>query len=384
MNKYLLQTYPDRGVNIVRGEGIYLFDENGKKYMDMGSNYGVSIFGYGNKYIIEGLKSQMDKIINLHGSLGSTVRNQAAEKLVDMCGVGYESVYFCNSGTEAIEAALKFARLAKQKNHFIAMDHSYHGKTLGALSVTGGEKYRNPFLPLLWNIDFVPFGNISKLKRAIKKDTAGIILEPIQGEGGINPAPKGFLRSVRKLCDKYGLLLIIDEIQTGMGRTGTFLASQKENVCADILCLGKGLAGGIPIGATVVNKKVAAHIPLHIHTSTFGGNPLAASGIMVTLKLLSDKKIYKHIKEAGKYFLTKLKEIKHPKIVDVRGVGLMIGMEMSENATWILKELQNNGVIAIPAGSNIVRFLPPYIITKKEIDILIKEISIIFRNYTEN
>ncbi len=378
MNKYLLPTYPDRGLNIAYGQGVYLYDDRGKKYLDFGSNYGVSIFGYGNKLINAALKSQMDKIINLHGSLGNTVRSQAAEKLVKMCGSDYSALYFCNSGAESIEAALKFAKLARSGNHFIAMEHSYHGKTLGALSVTGGAKYRTPFVPLLWDVDFVPYGNTGKLKQAIRKDTIGIILEPIQGEGGIHPAPAGFLQVVRKICNRYGILLIIDEIQTGLGRTGSFLASQKAKVSADILCLGKGLAGGIPIGATVVNQKVAAHIPMHIHTSTFGGNPLASSGILATLKLLCDKKIYKHISTTGDYFLTKLKKIRHPNIIEVRGAGLMIGMELSENATWVLKQLQNEGIIAIPAGSNIVRFLPPYLITEKEINLVIKVLKKIF------
>ena len=375
MNKYLLPTYPDRGLNITHGEGVYLFDENGGKYMDFGSNYGVSIFGYGHKLITYALKSQIDKIINLHGSLGNPIRDQAAQNLVRMCGENYTAVYFCNSGAEAIEAALKFAKLTKKGNHIIAMEHSYHGKTLGALSVTGSEKYQGPFFPLLWDVSFATYGEIESIKKSLKKDTIAVILEPIQGEGGIIPAPYGFLKAVKELCDKNNLLLIIDEIQSGLGRTGSFLASGKESISADILCLGKGLAGGIPIGATVVSQKVAAHIPLHVHTSTFGGNPLAMSGILATLQLLSGKKIFKNIKEKGEYFLANLKKIKHPKILAVRGVGLMIGLELTENATFVLRQLQNEGIIAIPAGSNIVRFLPPFIITKKEIDILIRTLK---------
>lgn len=371
-HNYLVPTYPDRGVNIVEGQGVYLYDENGKKYLDFGSNYGVSIFGYGHKQITKSLKSQIDRIINLHGSLGNLVRVEAAKRLIRMCGENYSSVYFCNSGTEAIEAALKFARLTKAGSHIIAMEHSYHGKTLGALSVTGSEKYQKPFLPLLWDVSFVTYGSISAIKAAIKKETIAVILEPIQGEGGINPAPPAFLKAVRKLCNERNLLLIIDEIQAGLGRSGSFLVSTKEGISADILCLGKGLAGGIPIGATLVSKSVAAYIPLHIHTSTFGGNPLAASGILATLKLLSDKTLYKKIKASGSYFLRSLKSIKHPKIIAVRGVGLMIGVEVDKKITQILKYMQEHGVIAIPAGTNVVRFLPPFIITKKQIDNAVK------------
>lgn len=377
-HKYLLSTYPDRGINIVKGKGVYLYDEAGEKYIDFGSNYGVSIFGYNNKLFNQAFHSQLEKLINLHGSLGNPVRDQAAEKLVTMCGRNYNSVYFANSGTEAVEAALKFAKLTKKGNHFIAMKHSYHGKTLGALSVTAGEKYRNPFIPLIWDVSFADFGDIESVKKLIKTDTIAIILEPVQGEGGIIPPPKRFLKAVRSLCDTNNLLLIIDEIQAGLGRTGSFLVSQNEGVSADILCLGKGLAGGIPIGATVVSQNVALHIPVHIHTSTFGGNPLAMSGILVTLKLLSTKKVFRHIKEAGEYFLTQLKKIESPKIVEARGIGLMLALELRENATWLLKALQDKSIIALPAGSNVVRFLPPYLISKKEIDILIRALKNIF------
>lgn len=371
MVNFILPTYADRKINIVKGEGIYLYDDKGKKYIDFATNYGVSIFGYGNKLITKSLKSQIDKIITLHGSLGNSQRDSAAKKLLEMCGSDYQSLYFANSGAEAIEAALKFAKLTKSGNHIIAMEHSYHGKTLGALSVTGTEKYRKPLQPLLWDVSFAPYGNIVAIKAAIKKDTIVVILEPVQGEGGIRPAPKGFLRAVRKICDQNNLLLIIDEIQSGLGRTGTFLASQKEEVFGDILCIGKGLAGGIPIGVTLVSKKVAAHIALHIHTSTFGGNPLAMAGIAATLKLLSDKKVYENIKENGDYFFKKLKSIKNPKIIAVRGIGFMIGVEVNIKVTQILKYMQDHGVIAIPSGTNIVRFLPPFIIQKKHIDKLI-------------
>lgn len=374
-NSFILPTYPDRGVNIVRGEGVYLYDDRGKKYIDFGTNYGVSIFGYNNKLFNQAFCSQLEKLINLHGSLGNPVRDLAAEKLVTMCGVNYNSVYFANSGTEAIEAALKFAKLTKKGNHFIAMKHSYHGKTLGALSVTAGEKYRDPFTPLIWDVSFAQYGEIESIKKLMRKDTIAVILEPVQGEGGIIQPPVRFLKAVRVFCDENNILLIIDEIQSGLGRTGSFLASQKEGVSADILCLGKGLAGGIPIGATVVAQNVALNIPVHIHTSTFGGNPLAMSGILVTLKLLTNKKIYHHIREAGKYFLTQLKKIHNPKIVEARGIGLMLALELKENATWLLRSLQDKHIIAIPAGSNVVRFLPPYLITKKEIDKLIEVLS---------
>ncbi len=371
MNDYLVASYPNRGVTFVEGQGAYLIEKNGQKYLDLGSNYGVSIFGYQHIAITKALANQLAKITNIHGSFGSDVRNEAARLLVNCCNGKLSRVFFSSSGSEAIEAALKFAKLATGKTHFVAMEGGYHGKTLGGLSATGSLKYRQQFEPLLWNFVHIPFGDKDALSKSVNKDTAAVILEPVQGEGGINLPSKEYLSFVQKLCNEKDVLLIVDEIQTGIGRTGTFLAGEQFGLTPDILCLGKGLAGGIPIGATLVTEEIAQKIPLHVHTSTFGGNPLACAGILAVFKEFEDGKMLAHVKETGDYFLSKLKTLKHPKIVAVRGIGLMLAIELSENATPVLKALQNAKIIAIPAGSNIIRFLPPYIITKKEIDLVI-------------
>lgn len=375
----LIASYPNRGITIESGKGMYLIDSGGNKYLDFGSNYGVNIFGYGHLGINRALTKQLSKLINLHGSFMSDVRTESSKKLVENCGGKMSKVFFSNSGAEAIEAALKFVRLATGKSHFIAMENGYHGKTLGALSATGSEKYRTPFLPLLWNFTHLPFGDINRLKQAITKDTGAIITEIVQGEGGIKLGSQSYLTALQHLCRINNILLIVDEIQTGLGRTGTFLAGEQFGITPDILCLGKGLAGGIPVGATLVTEEVAQKIPVHIHTTTFGGNPLACAGIIATLEELKDSHILSRVKDMGKYFLAQLKKIRHPKIIEARGIGLMLAIELSENATWLLKSLQDKHIIAIPAGSNIVRFLPPYIITKMEIDILVSELSKIFR-----
>lgn len=368
MNDYLVNSYPNRGVTFIDGKGVYFIEKNGDRYLDLGSNYGVSIFGYQHPAITKALANQLNKITNIHGSFGSDVRNEAARLLVNRCNGKLVRVFFSSSGSEAMEAALKFAKLAMGKTHFVAMEGGYHGKTLGGLSATASLKYRQQFEPLLWSFAHVPFGDKKTLAESVNKDTAAVILEPVQGEGGIIIPPKGYLPFVQKLCTEKGILLITDEIQTGVGRTGTFLAGEQFGLTPDILCLGKGLAGGIPIGATLVTEEIAQKIPLHVHTSTFGGNPLACAGIVAVLKELENGKVLKHVKEMGDYFLSKLKTLKHPKIVAVRGIGLMLAIELSENATPVLKALQNEKIIAIPAGSNIIRFLPPYIIGKKEID----------------
>lgn len=377
-DNYLVASYPNRGITLVEAEGIYLIDLEGNKYLDLGSNYGVNILGYKHPAITKALSQQLNLLINLHGSFGSDVRRVSAKKLIEICGGKLSKVFFSNSGAEAIEAALKFTRLATGKSHFITMQNGYHGKTLGALSATSGEKYRNPFLPLLWDFTPVPFGNFELLQKAIKENTAAIITEPIQGEGGIKLSPKKYFGQLQRFCDENKILLIVDEIQSGMGRTGTFLACEQFALTPDILCLGKGLAGGIPVGATLVTESIAQKIPLHIHTTTFGGNPLACAGIIATLKEFENADIYSHIKEMGNYLLAQLQKIKHPKIVDARGIGLMLALELTENATWVLKALQQKHIIAIPAGSNIIRFLPPFVITKKDIDTVITALSEIF------
>ena len=369
--KYIVNTYVNRGVTFVRGEGVYLCDEDGNKYLEMMSNYGVNIFGHADGEMTNQLKQQLGMITTLHGSFNNDKRSEASELLIKRAGQTYTNVYWCNSGTEANEAALKFAVAATGKKKIITCDHGYHGKTLGALSVTYGEKYRKPFLPLLWHVEFIPHDDLEALKKTIDKDTAAFIVEPIQGEGGIYVPNKNYLKKVRQICDERGVILIIDEVQTGMGRTGSLLCSQQSGIEADILTLGKGLAGGIPVGATLINAKISAVIFKGLHTSTFGGNPLASAGVITTLNKINDQ-ILKHVTEMGSYFIKKLKKIKSSSILGVRGQGLMIGLDVKIDRNNLLKKLQGEKILAIPAGDTVVRFLPPFIVEKKHIDLVIK------------
>lgn len=378
IKNYLITSYPDRGVVFEKGEGIYLIDREGKRYLDLGSNYGVSVFGYNHPRIIPALIDQMGKLITLHGSFGSQVRNTAAKELVKKCGGKMSRVFFSNSGSEAIEGALKFVKLASGKSKFVALSGSYHGKTLGALSATSGDKYRDSFKPLIWEFSHVSINDNKTLDTQLTSDTAAFILEPVQGEGGIHLFSKEDIFFVQKLCKERNILIIVDEIQTGVGRTGTFLASEQYGLEPDVVCLAKGIAGGIPVGVTLVSEEIAQKIPIHVHTSTFGGNPLACAGILAVLKEFEDGRLLKHITGIGEYFLSKLKQLEHPKIKDTRGIGLMLAIELFENATPILKALQMEKFIVIPAGSNIVRFLPPYLITKKEIDTTMNVLKKIF------
>ena len=377
---YLVASYPNRGISFVEGSGMYLREKSGEKYLDLGSNYGVSIFGYVHPAITKALTNQINSLVSLHGSFNNPLRSEAARELVAKCKGKMSRVFFSNSGAEAIEAALKFACLSTGKQHFIALKNSYHGKTLGALSATSGDKYRHAFEPLVWDFSHLSITDHQLLASAVTENTAAFLLEPVQGEGGIHVFKEADMKFVQKLCDEKNILLIVDEIQTGVGRTGKFLASEHYGLQPDIICLGKGIAGGIPIGVTLVSEDVALKVPMHVHTSTFGGNPLASAGILAVLAEFENTSLLKHITEMGDYFLRELKTIKSNKIKEARGIGLMLALELHENATSTLKALQQNHIIAIPAGSNIVRFLPSYLITKKEIDLLIATLKRIF-NY---
>lgn len=365
--QYLIPSYPCRGLTLVRGEGVYLYDEKGDRYLDMMSNYGVNILGHSHPEITKTAIRQVKKLANLHGSFTSDQRSLAARELVQRCGIPGGKVFWSNSGSEAIEAALKFAVLATGKKKFIAAKEGYHGKTLGALSATGGKKYRQPFEPLIWEFNHLPFNDFEAIKDAVDDQTAAVILEPIPGEAGIIIPYNKFLNKIRQLCDEKKVLLILDEIQTGTGRTGRFLAAQYFDIVPDIICLGKGLAAGFPVGATVVKRKVAVNISRLMHTNTFGGNPLTMAVVRSVLRLL-DNKFLARIEELGRYFVNRLNKIKSQQIIDIRGRGLMIGVEVKGKHTPILKALQQQKILAIPAAKNVVRFLPPYIIDKAHID----------------
>lgn len=370
-NNYLLNLYIERGLEIIEGENCYLFDNQGNKYLDLMSNYGVNILGYKNKILNEIVCQQIDKLINLHGSFFSSIRNELAKRILEKCNIDGK-VFFLNSGAEAIEAALKFALCSTNKKEIIAMKNSYHGKTLGALSITYNEKYRQGLENFLIKVKFVEFGNEKDLIKNINNQTGIIIIEPIQGDGGINLPPTGYLEKLYEVCKKNNIILIVDEIQTGIGRTGKFLASQWENINPDIICLGKGIANGFPLSAVIVKNNIAGKIPKFFHTSTFGGNLIACQVALMILDVLTDK-FLEEIKNKGDYLMNKLKKIKNDLIKEVRGRGLMIGIEVKEKRTEIIKILQQKFILVIPAGENVIRLLPPYLISFEQIDFFIEK-----------
>ena len=381
-DKFLGNLYQRFPVTVEKGLGAHVWDTNGKEYIDCMGGYGVALLGHQNKRVTDALKSQLDKIITVHSSLYNKTREEFLENLFKVAPKKLSQVHLNNSGAEAIEAAMKFARKFTGKPEMVAMNGSYHGKSLGALSITFNPKYRKSFKPLVEKVSFSPFGDIEKLRETVTDQTAFVILEPIQGESGIHVAPDGFLQDVRKLCDEKGILLIFDEIQAGLGRTGKMWAHQHWETEPDILCLAKGIAGGVPMGATLVRPDVLACISKGEHSSTFGGNPLSCAAGTATMQALTQDKLVENSANMGKLFregLEQLKE-KHSVIREVRGKGLMIGVELKFEVRDILMEGIEKGLLLLYSGRNILRLLPPLVITQEDVTKSLEILDVLFTN----
>jgi len=362
----LYQRFP---VTIEKGVGAHVWDIDGKEYIDCMGGYGVALVGHQNKRVNDAIKEQIDKIITVHSSLYNKTREEFLKTLIGLAPKGLTQVHLNNSGSEAIEAAMKFARKFTGKKGMVAMKGSYHGKSFGALSLTFNPKYRKAFAPLVEKVSFASYGDMESLLSVIDDDTAFIILEPIQGESGIIVAPENFLQQVRKLCDEKGILLIFDEIQAGLGRTGRLWACDHWNTAPDILCLAKGIAGGVPMGATLARPDILSSMSKGEHSSTFGGNPMACAAGTAALKALTEDGLIENSEKMGKLFregLEKLKE-KHTMIREIRGKGLMIGIEMKFEIRDILMGLIKKGVLMLYSGRNILRILPPLVISEDDV-----------------
>ncbi|HUT05161.1 MAG TPA: aspartate aminotransferase family protein [Nitrosopumilaceae archaeon] len=362
----LYQRFP---VTVEKGKGSHVWDINGKEYIDCMGGYGVALVGHQNERVVKAIKEQVDKIITVHSSLYNKTREEFLKLLIGLAPKNLTQVHLNNSGAEAVEAAMKFARKFTGKKGMIAMKGSYHGKSFGALSLTFNPKYKKAFEPLVEKVSFASYGNIESLRELVDEDTAFVILEPIQGESGIIVPPDGFLQEVRKLCDEKDILLIFDEIQAGLGRTGRLWACEHWNTFPDIMCLAKGIAGGVPMGATLVRPDILASISKGEHSSTFGGNPLSCAAGIAALKALTEDGLVENSEKMGKIFregLEKLKE-KHTTIREIRGKGLMIGVEMKFEVRDILMNLIKEGVLMLYSGRNILRILPPLVISEEDI-----------------
>ena len=371
----LLHTYNRYPIVLDRGEGVYLYDAEGKKYLDFASGIGVFALGYGNQHYNDALSSQIGKLIHTSNYYYNEPATEAAEALVKASGM--DRVFFTNSGAEAVEGALKAARRYafnrdKRSGKIIALEHSFHGRTMGALSVTGKKEYRDPFEPLVGGIEFVPAGDLEAIKRvAAKEPVCGVILEPVQGEGGIYPMGEEFLRALRSFCTEQDILLIFDEIQCGMGRSGEYYVWQHYGVKPDILTTAKALGCGFPVGAFLLTEETAAQsLAAGDHGSTYAGNPLAGAAVREVLAQYEQRNILAHVKEITPYLEEKLEELRKEFsfLTDRRGLGLMQGLESEHPVGPVILACQKRGMLMINAGSNVLRFLPPLIIEKEQID----------------
>lgn len=372
--QYLIHTYNRYQLVLEKGDGVYLYDVNGDKYLDFTSGIAVFALGYNNKAFNDALKEQIDKLIHTSNFFYSPKLGDAASKVVHATGL--DRVFFTNSGTEAIEGAIKLARKYAflrdgHTNHeIISMNHSFHGRSLGALSVTGNTHYQEAFQPLIGGVVFAEYNNFESVLEKVNEKTCAIIMETVQGEGGIYPANKEFIQKIRALCDEKDILLICDEIQCGMGRTGTMYAYEQYGIKPDIVTTAKALGCGVPVGAFAATEKVAKSLVPGDHGTTYGGNPFVVAAVSKVFDLFQEMKVLDHIQETAPYLEAKLDELKNKYdfIIDRRGLGFMQGLEFSIPVAPIIKKALEEKLILINAGTNIIRFVPPLVIEKEHID----------------
>ena len=364
----LSNVYQKFPVKIDRGKGARVWDISGKEYIDCMGGYGVALIGHCNPRVVEAIKNQVEKLIVCHMSLYNDTREHFLRKMKDIAPQGLNQIFFSNSGAEAVEAALKFSRRYTGKPGIISMSGGYHGKTFGALSVTYGEKYRKPFMPLLESIKFLPY-TTTQIEDAIDDNIGAVIVEPIQGETGIIVPPEGLLQHMREVCTKHGIVLIFDEIQSGLGRTGKMWAGEHWNTIPDIMCLAKGTSGGVPIGLTLSKPEIVKTLRVGEHSSTFGGNPLACAAGAATIDALKEDKLVENAANVGTYFkdgLLALKE-KHIVVREVRGKGMMLALELRFDVRNLLLDGLQRGLLMLYSGKNILRLLPPLVMDKETI-----------------
>ena len=373
--KALLHTYNRYQVVLDKGDGVYLYDIEGKKYLDFCAGIAVFALGYNNKKYNDALKNQIDKVIHTSNYYYNVPAIEAAKKIKAVSGM--DRVFFTNSGAEAVEGAIKAARKyaylkdGSTDHEIIAMEHSFHGRTFGALSVTGNPKYREAFAPMIGNVRFAKMNDFESVLGQVNEKTCAILFETVQGEGGIYPAEEVFMKSIKKLCEEKDILLILDEIQCGMGRTGYMYAWQRYGIRPDIMTTAKALGCGIPVGAFLLTEKVGANsLTSGDHGTTYGGNPLAGAAINIVLDLFEENHIIDNVKETGAYLEKKLDELarEYDCIEKRRGVGLMQGLVFDRPVGDIITRALDRGLILINAGTNIIRFVPPLIITKEHVD----------------
>ena len=376
----LLHTYNRFPIVLDHGEDVYLYDTDQKKYLDFAAGIAVFALGYSNDAYKTAVKEQVDKLVHTSNLFYNESAAKAAKKITQLTGM--DRVFFTNSGTEAIEGAIKLVRKyaynkdGRTDHEIIAMKHSFHGRSMGALSVTGNDAYQAPFKPLIGGVRFAEYNNLESVKSLITDRTCGIILEALQGEGGIYPASKEFMQGLRALCDEHDILLVCDEIQCGMGRTGNMFCYQSYDILPDVVCVAKALGNGLPIGAFLCCEECAALVPGD-HGSTYGGNPLVCAAANAVMDQFEELNLTAHVKEVGAYLYEQLEQLtaEFDCIKDHRGIGLMQGIELTIPVGDVIKKAQKEGLIIISASGNVIRFVPPLVIEKKHVDEMIAKLK---------
>jgi len=366
--------YSKRPTALVRGEGVYVYDQLGSRYLDATSGQGVAALGHCHPAVVRAIAEQAQTLMTCHESFYNDRRAELYRLLGSITPADLNRFFLCNSGAEAIEGALKVARLLTRREGIVAIKRAFHGRTAGALSMTWTPKYRQPFQSWLPQVTHIGYNNAKAARQAISEETAAVVVEPIQGEGGVHPADMAFLRALRACCDQTGAMLILDEIQTGMGRTGAWFAFEQAAIAPDIVTIGKAIGGGLPMGIVCWRQ---AHGPIarSTHGSTFGGNPLACAAAIATIKTIQDENLIQQAHDKGLWLNEQLTALNLKAVRDIRGRGLMVGLELRGRVTPALKALQACGVLALPAGLNVLRLLPPLIISRDQLDDLVDAIA---------
>jgi acetylornithine/LysW-gamma-L-lysine aminotransferase len=376
-NKHTSGLYTKQPIIFVRGQGASLWDAEGIEYIDCAAGHGVANLGHAHPKVAAAIAEQSTLLVTLF----ETFYNDKRAALMDMVTAlvpGLDKVFFCNSGTEAVEAALKFARVSTGRTNIVAAMRGFHGRTMGALSATYNKKYKEAFEPLVPGFSHVPYNNIAALEGAVTDQVAAVILEAVQGEGGVYPADPAYLQAARRICTENGALLIIDEIQAGLGRTGKMFAFQHSGITPDIVCIAKSLAGGLPMGAVLFGDSVKNLAP-GLHGSTFGGNPLSCAAAVAALTAIQEEDLPGQAAAKGAYLMEELKSIESPLIREVRGLGLMVGIELKQKVAPYLQALQDRQIIALNAGLTTIRLLPPLVITREQLDRVVAALTEVLR-----
>ena len=366
--------YAKQPLVLVRGEGARVWDADGREYVDCVGGHGVANVGHANPDVVRAVTEQVQRLLICPNGFYNEQRAQLLAELARIGPPGMERAFLCNSGTEAVEAALKFARLSTGRTKVVAAMRGFHGRTFGALSATWRRPYRKPFEPLVPGFEFVPYNRLDPMEQAVDEGTAAVILEVVQGEGGVIPGDGEYLLGVQALCQERGAMFIVDEVQTGFGRTGRMFAGQHHDLQPDLMCVAKAIAGGLPMGAVLIGPRVC-DLPRKAHGSTFGGNPLACAAALATIQTIESEQLPQRAAEMGARLMAGLQAIPSPQIREVRGLGLMVGVELKGKAAPYLAGLAERGVLALAAGATVMRFLPPLVISAEDVDTVVEQVA---------